>query len=173
VLQFERPFRIGDVLEVGNISGEVRRIGIRSSLVRTFQGAEVIVPNSALVANQVVNWTLTEPVRRVDLQVPVAYGTDPERVIELLLAVAGNHPEVLRDPQPGAFFQAFGPSSLDFLLMFWARQETHFRLRSDIAIAVNAALSGAGIEIPLPQREIRMRSADPVPFPRAAGAVTG
>ena len=67
VLQFERPIRIGDVLEVGTITGEVQRIGIRSSLVRTFQGAEVIVPNSNLVSNQVVNWTLTEAVRRVEL----------------------------------------------------------------------------------------------------------
>ena len=79
VLQFERPIRIGDVLEVGTMTGEVQRIGVRSSLVRTVQGAEVIVPNSNLVSNQVVNWTLSEPVRRVELQVPVAYGNDPER----------------------------------------------------------------------------------------------
>ena len=170
VLQFERPIRIGDVLEVGNLAGEVKRIGIRSSLVRTFQGAEVIVPNSALVSNQVVNWTLSEPVRRVELQVPVAYGTAPERVIELLLSVTRAHPEVLREPEPGAFFQAFGPCSMDYLLMFWAEQHTHFRLRSEIGIAVNAALNQAGIEIPLPQREIRMRSSEPTPVSRAAGA---
>ena len=172
VLQFERPIRIGDVLEVGNLAGEVRRIGIRSSLVHTFQGAEVIVPNSALVSNQVVNWTLSEPVRRVELQVPVAYGTAPERVIELLLAVVRSHPEVLRHPEPGAFFTAFGPCSMDYLLMFWAEQQTHFRLRSEIAIAVNAALNEAGIEIPLPQQEIRMRPSERVAFARAAGAPT-
>jgi potassium efflux system protein len=172
VLQFERPIRIGDVLEVGNLAGEVQRIGIRSSLVRTFQGAEVIVPNSNLVSNQVVNWTLSEPVRRVDLQVPVAYGTAPERVIELLLGVVRGHPEVRRDPEPGAFFMAFGPCSLDFLLMFWAEQQTHFRLRSEVAIAVNAALNRAGIEIPLPQREIRMRTSESLGLPEAASART-
>jgi len=160
VLQFERPIRIGDVLEVGAISGEVRRIGIRSSMVRTFQGAEVIIPNSALVSNQVVNWTLTEPLRRVELQVPVAYGTAPERVLELLSDIARGHPEVLRDPAPGAFFLGFGPGAMDFVLMFWAQQNTHFRLRSEIAIAVNTALGRAGIEIPLPQHEVRLRSVD-------------
>lgn len=172
VLQFERPIRIGDVLEVGSLSGEVRRIGIRSSVVRTFQGAEVIVPNSALVSNQVVNWTLSEAVRRVELQVPVAYGTAPERVIEILLTVVRSHPEALRNPEPGAFFTAFGPCSMDFLLMFWAEQRTHFRLRSEIAIAVNAALNQAGIEIPLPQQEIRMRASDPAVLSQSAGART-
>jgi potassium efflux system protein len=160
VLQFERPIRIGDVLEVGNLAGEVRRIGIRASLIRTFQGAEVIVPNSALVSNQVVNWTLSEPIRRVELQVPVAYGTAPERVVELLSKVARSHREVLANPEPGAFFQGFGPCSLDFILMFWAEQQTHFRLRSEIAMAVNAAMLDAGIEIPLPQHEIRVLSSD-------------
>ena len=88
VLQFERPIRIGDVLEVGNLAGEVQRIGVRASLIRTFQGADVIVPNSNLVSNQVVNWTLSEPIRRVEIQVPVAYGTAPERVIQLLSSIA-------------------------------------------------------------------------------------
>ena len=160
VLQFERPIRVGDVLEMGTLSGEVRHIGIRSSTVRTFQGADVIIPNSALITTQVINWTLSESRRRVDLQIPVAYGTAPEEVIQMLTAAARNHREVLRSPEPAAFFQGFGPCAMDFVLMFWAEQSTHFRLRSEIAIAVNAALQAAGIEIPLPQQEIRVRSGD-------------
>jgi small-conductance mechanosensitive channel len=160
VLQFERPIRLGDILEVGNLSGEVRRIGIRASMVRTFQGAEVVIPNSAFISNQVINWTLSEAVRRVDLQVPVAYGTEPERVLGLLLDVATRHPETLRNPAPEAYFMGFGASTLDFVLMFWADQNTHFRLRSEIAIAVNSALRQAGIEAPLPQSEIRVRALD-------------
>jgi small-conductance mechanosensitive channel len=119
ILQFERPIRIGDVLEVGSLSGEVSRIGIRSSTMRTFQGAEVIIPNSAFVSDQVINWTLSEPRRRVDIAVRVAYGTAPERVMGILSRVAGDHVEVLREPPPGVFFQGFGPSALEFLLMFW------------------------------------------------------
>jgi len=160
VLQFERPIRIGDVLEIGTLGGEVSRIGIRSSTVRTFQGAEVVIPNSTLISNQVVNWTLTEPLRRVDLQVPIAYGTPPEQVIGILSTVAASHPEVLRNPPPGAFFQGFGASSLDFVLQFWAEQSNHFRLRSEIAIAVNAALREARIVIPFPQQDIHVRSID-------------
>ena len=169
VLQFERPIRVGDVLEVGTLGGEVSRIGIRSSTVRTFQGAEVVIPNSTLVSNQVVNWTLSEPLRRVELQVPAAYGTPPERVIEILCRVAAAHPEVLREPPPGAFFQGFGASSLDFVLMFWAEQSNHFRLRSEIAVAVNASLRDAGIKIPFPQQDVHLRSVDVAALPSLAG----
>jgi small-conductance mechanosensitive channel len=168
ILQFERPIRVGDVLEVGALAGEVRRIGVRSSTMRTFQGAEVIIPNSAFVSDQVINWTLSEPRRRVDIPVRVAYGTDPERVIELLLRIAAEHPGVLRDPEACAVFQGFGESSLDFLLMFWAEQNTHFQLRSDICISINTALRQAQIDIPFPQREIRVQSMEPAAFRRSA-----
>jgi small-conductance mechanosensitive channel len=169
ILQFERPIRIGDILEVGTVSGEVRRIGIRASTVRTFQGAEVIIPNSALVSNQVINWTLSEPRRRVDIEVRVAYGTEPERVIAILSKVADSHPEVLREPEPGAFFQGFGASALEFVLMFWAEQSTHFRIRSEISIAVNAALREAGVEIPFPQQDIRVRYLESAALLQVAG----
>ena len=159
ILQYERPIRVGDVLEVGNLSGEIRRIGIRASTMRTFQGAEVIIPNSTFISGQVVNWTLSEAVRRVDIPVHVAYGTDPERIIKMLLEIARSHTEVLRQPEPSAAFMGFGDSSLDFLLMFWAGQDTHFRLRSEISIRIGGALRDAGIDIPFPQREIRVHQA--------------
>ena len=169
ILQYERPIRVGDVLEVGNLSGEIRRIGIRASTMRTFQGAEVIIPNSAFVSGQVINWTLSESRRRVEIPIGVAYGTDPERVIQTLLEIAGTHAEVLREPEPSAVFQGFGDSSLNFLLMFWADQDTHFRLRSDICVRINAALRQAGIDIPFPQREIRVHSVpSPPPFRQSA-----
>ena len=158
ILQFERPIRVGDVLEVGTLAGEIRRIGVRSSTMRTFQGAEVIIPNSAFVSDKVVNWTLSEPRRRVEIPVHVAYGTDPERVVNMLIEIAASQARVLRDPAPSAVFTGFGDSSLDFLLMFWAEQDTHFQLRSDVSIRINAALSEAGIDIPFPQREIRVHS---------------
>jgi small-conductance mechanosensitive channel len=98
----------------------------------------------------------------VEIPVAVAYGTDPERVIEILIEIAGTHGEVLREPALAAVFQGFGESSLNFLLLFWADQDKHFRLRSDICVRISAALRQAGIDIPLPQREIRVRS---VPSP--------
>jgi small-conductance mechanosensitive channel len=140
ILQFERPIRVGDVLEVGNFSGEVRHIGIRASTMHTFQGADVIIPNSAFISGQVVNWTLSEAIRRVEIPIHVTYGTDPQRVIEMLLEIANSQTGVLRQPESSAVFMGFGESSLEFLLMFWADQNTHFGLRSAVSIRISAAL---------------------------------
>jgi potassium-dependent mechanosensitive channel len=118
ILLFERHINVGDTIEVGQLSGEITRIGIRSSTVRTFQGSELLVPNANLVSNQVTNWTLSDQRRRVDLPVGVAYGTDMEKVLGLLLNVARSHPEVLRNPEPAAVFQGFSDSSLNFELRF-------------------------------------------------------
>jgi len=159
ILIFERPIHAGDTVEVGGLVGMVRRIGARSSTILTFQGAEVIVPNSNLIANQVINWTLSSQWRRVDVPVGVAYGTDPERVIKLLVGVAESHPGVLLARAPMAFFLGFGESALKFELRFWsAQQDTWFQLQSDVTVAVAKALREADIEIPFPQRDLHVRS---------------
>jgi small-conductance mechanosensitive channel len=159
ILLFERPIHLGDTVEVGGLVGIVRRIGARSSTVVTYQGAEVIVPNSNLLSNQVINWTLSSQWRRVDVRLSVAYGTDPERVIKLLVRVAESHPGVLLERPPGAFFMGFGESALNFELRFWCdAQDTWFQLQSDVTVAIAKALQAAGIEIPLPQRDLHLRS---------------
>lgn len=159
ILLFERPIHVGDTVDIGGLVGIVRRIGARSSTVVTLQGAEVIVPNSNLLSNQVINWTLSSQWRRVDVPVRVAYGTDPERVIKLLVAVAESHPGVLLERPPMAFFMGFGESSLNFELRFWsAWQDTWFQLQSDVTVAVAKALREAGIEIPFPQRDLHVRT---------------
>jgi small-conductance mechanosensitive channel len=163
ILLFERPIHVGDTLDVGGLVGMVRRIGARSSTILTFQGAEVIVPNNNLISNQVINWTLSSQWRRVDIPVNIAYGTDPERVIKLLEGVAESHPRVLLARPPVAFFLGFGESALNFELRFWAaQQDTWFQLQSDVTVAVAKALREAGIEIPFPQRDLHIRSIDPV-----------
>lgn len=161
ILLFERPIRVGDVVEVNGLIGSVGRIGARSSTITTAQGAEVIVPNSNLIANQVVNWTLSSPWRRVEIPVGVAYGSDPEAIIRLLVSVAANHADVMADPPPMAYFLGFGDSALNFELRFWAeRQDIWFQLKSDVAVAVANALKQANIEIPFPQRDLHLRSMD-------------
>ena len=161
ILLLERPIHVSDTVEVGGLVGVVRRIGARSSTILTFQGAEVIVPNSNLISNQVINWTLSSQWRRVDVPVGVAYGTDPERVIKLLVGVAESHPGVLLIRPPMAFFLGFGESALKFELRFWsAQQDTWFQLQSDVTVAVAKALREAGIEIPFPQRDLHVRSID-------------
>ncbi len=107
ILLFERPIRVGDTVDIGGMVGTVKRIGARSSTVQTFQEAEVIVPNSNLISNQVINWTLSSSWRRVEVPVSVAYGTDPERVLKLLVEVAKSNPGVMINPEPMAFFLRF------------------------------------------------------------------
>ena len=161
ILLFERPIHVGDTVDVGGLVGIVRRIGARSSTILTFQGAEVIMPNSNLISNQVINWTLSSQWRRVDVPVGVAYGTDPARVIRLLEGVAESHPGVLHERPPLAFFLGFGESALKFELRFWCgQQDTWFQLQSDVTVAVATALREARIEIPFPQRDIHVRSID-------------
>jgi len=160
VLLFERPIQLGDVVQVGELTGDVRRIGLRSSTVRTYEGAEVIVPNSSLTSSRIVNWTLSDRARRVDLPVGVAYGTDPAQVIALLEGLARRHPDVMDDPEPRALFMGFGESSLDFQLRTWIhRVDEVARFRSELAIAVNTALNEAGISVPFPQRDVHVVSA--------------
>ena len=162
ILLFERPVQIGDRVEVGaRCSGSVERIGIRSSTLRTLDGAEVIVPNSNLISDQVTNWTLTDRKRRIVIPVGVAYGTDPQRVLDMLLELAAAHSEVIKEPEPQAIFLAHGESSLDFELRVWtSRYEDWVRIRSELTVAINRALTEADIEIPFPQRDLHIRSSD-------------
>jgi len=161
ILQFERPIHINDVLEVDGYTGTVTRIGVRSSTLQTFQGAEVIIPNASLISGKVINWTLSESRRRAELPLGVAYGTDPNIVLKFLLDAANKQESVLTDPPPAAYFKGFGESSLDFELQFWVMQDSNWvKVRSDIAMVVMKSLEDAGIEIPFPQRDLHLRSVD-------------
>ncbi len=162
ILIFERPIQLGDTIEFGTWIGTVRRIGIRSSTVRTFDGAEVIVPNGSLISSEVVNWTLSDRLRRIEVSVGVAYGTDPQRVLDILLDVVAKHDNVLQHPQPLALFVGFGDSSLDFKTLFWTSNfDDWLRIRSDVTVKINQAVTEAGIEIPFPQRDLHFKSIDP------------
>jgi small-conductance mechanosensitive channel len=160
ILLFERPIKEGDRIDLGTTSGVVRKIGMRASVVETWQGADVIVPNATLISSELVNWTLQDEVRRIDIQVGVAYGTDPERVLALLLEVARQHRDVLADPKPFAMFVRFGANSLDFELRAWAGGD-FLRVGSELRVAVSRALREAGIEIPFPQVDLHLKGGFP------------
>ncbi len=146
ILLFERPIRVGDVVQVGDIQGEVRHIGIRASTVRTWKGADVFIPNAHLVTEKVTNWTYTDRRLRIDLRITAAPGSDPGRVKELVCGTARSHPDVLREPPPTAFSIGFGDSGLTFELRVWTnRFERSDAIRSELAEAVSAALREAEI----------------------------
>jgi small-conductance mechanosensitive channel len=174
ILMFERPIQVGDVVQVGELTGTVRKIGFRSSTIHTFEGSSVIVPNGNLVSNEVINWTLSDPSRRIELRIGVAYGTDPEKVIALLVRTAAAHPEVSKDPPPLGLFQQFGDNSLNFVLRYWTENFSRWvAISSEVAVAVNAALAEAGIDIPFPQRTLHVASWDPGARPPLGGNAPG
>lgn len=157
ILLFERPVRVGDLLEIKGIGGEVTKIGFRSSTVHAFDGSDLIIPNATLISEQVTNWTLTGTHRKIVLNIHVAYGNDPTKVRDLLRATAAAHPQVLEYPKPIALFLGFGDSALNFEVWFWApRPEVVPELRSEVALNIAAALREAGINVPVPQRSLHI-----------------
>ena len=148
ILLFERPIKIGDVIEVGGNVGEVSRIGIRASVIRTADGSEVIVPNGSLISSQVTNWTFSDRQRAVEVSVNVAGGADPQRVVELLKSTAAAHPGVAKTPLPQVYVTNFSAGAVTFQLRSWTdRHEDWAQLRSDLSLAVNDALAREKIAI--------------------------
>jgi len=158
VLAFERPIQVGDVIEVGTLMGTVTSIGVRSSNVKTYDGSEVIVPNGNLISKEVINWTLSDRKKRRVIPVSVAYGSDPHKVLEILLGAANDHVNVLDTPAPWATFDGFGESSLDFKIRFWAPLDIGMTTMSQVAMSIYDALEKAGINIPFPQQDIYIKS---------------
>ena len=141
ILLFERPIKIGDVIEVGGNVGEVRRIGIRASVIRTADGSEIIVPNGSFISGQVTNWTLSDRRRAVEVSVNVAGDTDPQRVTELLKSTAAAQPGVVMEPSPQVYVTNFSAGAVTFQLRAWTdREENWPQLRSDLSLAVKDAL---------------------------------
>jgi len=148
ILLFERPIKIGDVIEVGGNVGEVRRIGIRASVIRTADGSEIIVPNGSFISSQVTNWTLSDRRRAVEVSVNVAGDTDPQRVTELLKSTAAAQPGVVMEPSPQVYVTNFSAGAVTFQLRAWTdREENWPQLRSDLSLAVKGALARERIAI--------------------------
>jgi potassium-dependent mechanosensitive channel len=161
ILLFERPVRVGDTVIVGGEWGTIRKIGLRSTIMLTFDQSEMIVPNADLVSEKVVNWTLSSPIARIILPVGVAYGSSIPQVLEILRAAGTAHDGVLEEPPPQALFAEFGDSSLDFELRLWVREiRLRLEVRSVVLTEVERRLAEAGIEIPFPQRDLHLRSID-------------
>jgi potassium efflux system protein len=148
ILLFERPIKVGDVIEAGGNVGEVSRIGIRASIIRTADGSEVIVPNGSLISSQVTNWTFSDRQRAVEISVNVAGGADPQRVVELLKRTASAQSGVSKEPLPQVYVTSFTAGAVSFQLRAWTdRHQDWTQLRSDLSVAVNEALAREKIAI--------------------------
>lgn len=165
IVLFERRIRVGDILDVDGIIGTVTEINTRSSVVRSADGLETMVPNSLFLENRVTNLTLTNRCNRRVIRLGVAYGTQPGRVIEILRECADRHGLVLKDPEPLVLFEDFGDSALMFAVYFWVEfneRTNPMMVASDLRIMIEKRLSEAGISIPFPQRDLHLASSTPV-----------
>jgi small-conductance mechanosensitive channel len=132
---------------------------MRATTLSTFEGADVVVPNGMLLSEKLINWTLSDMDRRLDVNVGVAYGTDPRKVLALLMDVARATPGIATEPEPTILFSGFGASSLDFGIRAWTNNFGDWvKIRSDLTVRVYDALKQAGIEIPFPQQDLHLRS---------------
>ncbi|MCW9023645.1 MAG: mechanosensitive ion channel [Gammaproteobacteria bacterium] len=159
----ERPFSVGDVIRVGTTTGEVLSIDLLSVKLRTFDNLFVRIPNESLIKSEVT--TLTRfPIRRLDVQVGVAYKEDLKKVRELLDTIADKNPLSLEEPKPLYIFQGFGESSLDIQYSVWAKREHFLELKNSIHEEIKNAFDEHNIEIPFPHRSIYTGSVTE-PFP--------
>jgi len=162
ILLFERPIKNGDWIIVGNTEGHVKKISIRSTQIQTFDHADIIVPNSELVSSQVTNWMLHDRTGRIRVPVGVAYGTDTEKVQQILLDVAYAHPNVIKNNAnfpTKIFFLSFGDSSLDFEIRCFVKDiDSALTVKSDLNFAIDKAFKEQGIEIPFPQRDVHIKN---------------
>ncbi len=159
ILLAERPIKVGDWIVVGDREGRVQRISVRSTQIRTFDRSTVIVPNADLITGQVVNWDHGDTLGRVLIDVGVAYGTDPRKVIELLTQIGKDHPMTLMsEASPLVAFEGFGDSSMDFslrVLIYDIRNV--LKVRTDLRVAIVEKFNEENIEIPFPQRDVHIK----------------
>ncbi len=159
ILLFERPIRVGDVITLDDVTGTVTKIKIRATTITNWDRKELVVPNKDLVTGRLLNWTLADPTNRLVINVGVAYGSDTQRVHDLILQIANEHPDVLQDPEASVTFEDFGDSTLNFTLRcFLSGLGTRLPVRHAINSAIHQRFAAEGIEIAFPQRDIHIRS---------------
>lgn len=159
ILLFERPVKVGDLLEIGEEWGEVEKVGLRSTVIRTYSKTQLIIPNSEFITQRVNNLTLTDQEYRILIPVGIAYGSDTKKAQKVMLEIVGQHPLVKKQPTPLVLFDEFGDSSLNFKIYLWVTDVSKkFLVVSDILFGVDQAFRENGIEIPFPQRDLHLRS---------------
>ncbi|MBQ3059803.1 MAG: mechanosensitive ion channel [Desulfovibrio sp.] len=176
ILIFSRILQVGDVVELGGVTGRVRKISVRATMVETYDNALIYVPNSEFVASRLINWTRNSRTVRREVTVGVAYGSDTELVTKLMLGVAAAHDGVLKYPTPTVSFMAFGASSLDFTLRFWVRDyDEGTATASDLRMKLDRLFREHNIDVPFPQMDVHIKEmavSRPVPIRNAAARLS-
>ena len=157
VILFEGNVSVDDILEMDGLVGSVTEINLRTSQIKTLDGVYMVIPNSKIVNEKVINWSANNKISRFDVRVGVAYGSDVEKVKLILLQCAAENPKLSKSPEPQVFFNDFGDSALSFRLLFWIVDTWQTeRVRSELRFAINAKFKEEGIQIPFPQRDVHL-----------------
>ena len=157
ILLFDGTIRVSDVIEIDGMVGRVKEISLRSSELETREGIVLIIPNSRFIVGNVINWTHNRKLTRFKIELGVAYGSDVEKVRDVLTQCASEHPDVVKNPNPFVFFSDFGESQLTFTVLFHSRSVFKIEhVRSDIRFAIDKAFRENGITIPFPQRDVHI-----------------
>lgn len=165
ILLFERPIRIGDIIDVGTYAGTVTSIGTRCSQLRRPDGVEILIPNSVILQGTVVNWTLTDKHVRQEILIGINYGSPVEKALEIVTRIAQSHPDVLKNYDTNVFFHDFGADAIVLRLLYWVDKQvvgTGNRVPSELRLSIYNALNEAGIALAFPQRDIHLATAAPI-----------
>lgn len=158
ILAFERPIQIGDDIEVGQMTGKVKEVGIRASKIQGYDGSEIIVPNGDLLSQHLINWTLSDKRRRVELLIGVGYSSDM-KLVKALLEQALDMDKISKDPSPKVLLQTFGDSSVDFRVLFWVDDmDIWLDMRHQVMQTIFDLFEKNGIEIPFPKRDVYIKN---------------
>lgn len=165
IITFEQPMRIGDLIEVGDHLGNVKHVGGRCTLIRRTDGIDVLVPNSYLLENALVNWTLSDQLMRTSVTVGIAYGSPTQTAAKLIRQAVEEQQDVLKDQEIIVIFDEFGDNALNFEVFFWTTTEREMllrKLRSDIRYRIDDLFREAQIVIAFPQRDVHLDAAAPI-----------
>jgi potassium efflux system protein len=163
ILLFERPIRIGDIVTVGDTTGSVTKIRIRSTTIRNWDHQELLVPNKEFITGRLLNWTLTDPITRIVIVVGIAYGSDVDKALQIVLASAEQHERVLKEPPPRATFDSFGDNALEITLRCYISSMDYWlSTKSELNQTINRELTAAGISIAFPQRDVHLDTLQPL-----------
>jgi potassium efflux system protein len=159
ILLFEQPIRVGDVITVGDTTGTVSKIRMRATTVMNFDQQELVIPNKDLVTGRLLNWTLSDSTNRMIIDVGVAYGTDTTQACQILREICLNHPNVLKTPEPTAFFEIIGDSTLQLKVrLFLASLDLRLPTRHDLLTSIHQRFAQEKIEMAYPTRELHIKS---------------
>ena len=159
ILLFEQPIRVGDVITVGDTTGTVSKIRMRATTVMNFDQQELVIPNKDLVTGRLLNWTLSDSTNRMIIDVGVAYGTDTNQACQILREICLNHPNVLKTPEPTAFFEIIGDSTLQLKVrLFLASLELRLPTRHDLLTSIHQRFAQEKIEMAYPTRDLHIKS---------------